>query len=34
MKGTLKETYRLPMCPPAEDSRKRIRAVLQELGIL
>jgi 4-hydroxy-tetrahydrodipicolinate synthase len=34
LKGVLKEVYRLPMCPPAEESRKKIKAVLQELGIL
>jgi 4-hydroxy-tetrahydrodipicolinate synthase len=34
MKGLMKESYRLPMCPPADESRKRIKAVLQELGIL
>jgi 4-hydroxy-tetrahydrodipicolinate synthase len=34
LKGLMNESYRLPMCPPADESRKKIKAVLQELGIL
>lgn len=34
MKGMLKESYRLPMCAPSEDSRKKVRAVLESLKIL
>jgi len=34
MKGMLKESYRLPMCAPAEDSRKKVRSVLETLKIL
>ena len=34
MKGMLKESYRLPICPPSEDSRKKIRSVLEQLDVL
>ncbi|MBN1834577.1 MAG: 4-hydroxy-tetrahydrodipicolinate synthase [Spirochaetales bacterium] len=34
MKGMLTESYRLPMCAPSEDSRKKLRAVLESLKIL
>ena len=34
MKGMLKESYRLPICPPAEDSRKKIRSVLEQFDLL
>jgi 4-hydroxy-tetrahydrodipicolinate synthase len=34
MKGMMAESYRLPMCAPADESRKKIRAVLESLKIL
>jgi 4-hydroxy-tetrahydrodipicolinate synthase len=34
MLGVLQESYRLPMCPPAEESRKKIKTVLEALKIL
>ena len=32
--GLLEEVYRLPMCPPGAESRKRILEVLRSLGLL
>lgn len=34
MKGLMKEVYRLPMCPLAEENRKTLAGVLRELKIL
>jgi 4-hydroxy-tetrahydrodipicolinate synthase len=34
MLGLCSETYRLPMVPPSEASRNRIRQVLTDLGVL
>jgi 4-hydroxy-tetrahydrodipicolinate synthase len=32
--GLCEESYRLPMCPPAEPTRQALRAALTELGLL
>ncbi|HET8644716.1 MAG TPA: 4-hydroxy-tetrahydrodipicolinate synthase [Vicinamibacteria bacterium] len=32
--GLCEESYRLPMCPPAESTREALRAALRELGLL
>jgi 4-hydroxy-tetrahydrodipicolinate synthase len=32
--GLIEEVYRLPMVPPAPESRAKIEAVLKELGLL
>jgi 4-hydroxy-tetrahydrodipicolinate synthase len=34
MKGAITESYRLPMCPLAEENRKKLKAVLEGLKIL
>jgi 4-hydroxy-tetrahydrodipicolinate synthase len=34
MKGMLTETYRLPMCPLAEENREALKKVLKELRIV
>jgi 4-hydroxy-tetrahydrodipicolinate synthase len=32
--GLCEESYRLPMCPPAESTRQALRAALTELGLM
>ena len=34
MMGLLEEVYRLPMCPPSDGSKEKIRRVLKELQLL
>jgi 4-hydroxy-tetrahydrodipicolinate synthase len=34
MMGKIEENYRLPMCSPREESRQRLRAVLEQTGLL
>jgi 4-hydroxy-tetrahydrodipicolinate synthase len=32
--GLIEETYRLPMCPPKQESREKLNAILKGLGLL
>ncbi|MCS6937040.1 MAG: 4-hydroxy-tetrahydrodipicolinate synthase [Candidatus Bipolaricaulota bacterium] len=34
MMGLIEERYRLPLTPPSEETRQRLRQILQELGII
>ncbi len=34
LKGMLKETYRLPLCPMSDDLKAAAKKVMQDMGIL